>query len=183
MNSTAEIIGIIVSVCTALVAVMAWMYRNVLKPGYEIIKTHNNLAHDIKEIKKELSPNGGSSIKDVINRIDNRQIIVDHRSKAVFYNVKNPIFEVDSNGNIKWANDKFHKICGFKNLTGLDWVSLIDEPEREQLLREFKSCVKNNRELRLDTRCMDEDRVSIYGVPYREKDVNHGFLIYFNKGE
>lgn len=185
MNHTSvEIVGILISVIGAIVACFTWLFKNVLKPGYVIINSHQEVATTIQWIKKELSTNGGSSIKDIINRIENRQIVVDHRSKAIFYDYETPLFEVDATGQLMWANDNFHDLSnGKENLKGLDWISLIDEPYREQLLNEFNSCVTNNRNLRLETVCMDGKTVEIHGIPYREKNVNHGFLIYFNKGE
>ena len=176
---TVELLGVIISIIGGFVAIFRWLYKNVYVPAMKVMDSHDDVIRNIDIIKSELTPNGGSSMKDSLNRIESRQIMVDHRSKAIFYNIAKPIFEINKKGHILWANDNFHKLCGHKNLKGLDWIALIDEPEREGLLKEVLSCSDTNRELIVNTVCMDGTPVNLHGFPYREEDVNHGFLIYF----
>ena len=67
---------------------------------------------------------------------------------------------------------------GTKNLKGLDWVSLIDEPQRGYFLREFESCSEKLRELNFETVSTDGRDIKFLGFPYRDNDKNYGFLIY-----
>ena len=170
--------GIILTAITAIVSVLVAIYNYVIKPFIRLYKSHFVLMKTIEDIKKEVTPNGGSSIKDVINRIEKRQIMIDKRTKAIFYNLDNSIFEVDQNGNILWANRSFHKALGTKNLKGLDWVSIIDESERESFLREIESCTKTVRELKFETKSTDGKKIKFSGFPYRDNGRNFGFLIY-----
>ena len=170
--------GIILTAITAVVSVLIAIYNYVIKPFIRLYKSHFVLMKTIEDIKKEVTPNGGSSIKDVINRIEKRQIMIDKRTKAIFYNLDNSIFEVDQNGNILWANRSFHKALGTKNLKGLDWVSIIDESERESFLREIESCTKTVRELKFETKSTDGKKIKFSGFPYRDNGRNFGFLIY-----
>jgi len=170
--------GIILTAITAIVSVLVAIYNYVIKPFIRLYKSHFVLMKTIEDIKKEVTPNGGSSIKDVINRIEKRQIMIDKRTKAIFYNLDNSIFEVDQNGNILWANRSFHKALGTKNLKGLDWVSIIDESERESFLREIESCSKTVRELKFETKSTDGKRIKFSGFPYRDNGRNFGFLVY-----
>ena len=170
--------GIILTAITAIVSILVAIYNYVIKPFIRLYKSHFVLMKTIEDIKKEVTPNGGSSIKDVINRIEKRQIMIDKRTKAIFYNLDNSIFEVDQNGNILWANRSFHKALGTKNLKGLDWVSIIDESERESFLREIESCTKTVRELKFETKSTDGKKIKFSGFPYRDNGRNFGFLIY-----
>jgi PAS domain S-box-containing protein len=167
-----------VAVLTLLGVVIPLTWKYIIKPFIKLYKSHFILMNSVDEIKKELTPNGGSSIKDVINRIEERQIMIDKRSKAIFYNYEAAIFEVDRNGNILWANQSFHKVMGTKNLKGLDWVSIIDEPKREDFLKELESCSKRIRELRFETKSTEGKEIKFSGFPYRDNDRNFGFLIY-----
>ena len=170
--------GIILSAVAGVVGLITGIYRYIVKPFIRLYKSHFILVKTIEDIKKEVTPNGGSSIKDVINRIEKRQIMIDKRTKAIFYNLDNSIFEVDQNGNILWANRSFHKALGTKNLKGLDWVSIIDESERESFLREIESCTKTVRELKFETKSTDGKKIKFSGFPYRDNGRNFGFLIY-----
>lgn len=170
--------GIILTAITAIVSILVAIYNYVIKPFIRLYKSHFVLMKTIEDIKKEVTPNGGSSIKDVINRIEKRQIMIDKRTKAIFYNLDNSIFEVDQNGNILWANRTFHEAMGTKNLKGLDWVSIIDESERESFLREIESCSKTVRELKFETKSTDGKLIKFSGFPYRDNGRNFGFLVY-----
>ena len=168
-------IGIVLGV---LALVIPPFIRWVILPTIRLYKNQNKLLKLVDEIKKEVTPNGGSSIKDSINRIEKRQIMIDKRSKAVFYTFKDPIFEVDERGNILWANQAFHTAMGTKNLKGLDWVSFIDELHREHFLRELESCSDRLRELKFETTSTEGKNIKFSGYPYRDNDKNFGFLIY-----
>jgi len=175
-------ITIVFSAIAAVISITIGVYNFVIKPAIRLYKSHFVLMSIVDDIKKEVTPNGGSSIKDIINRIDRRQVMIDKRSKAIFYNVDDAILEVDENGNILWANQKFHDTIGSKNVSGLDWVSHIDESQRGNFLRELESCSEKLRELRFETTSMEGKKIIFLGFPYRDGDKNYGFLIYI-KGE
>ena len=177
-DNSLEITGIVLSLTGGLCASMAWGWKYIVKPTIKLYKNQQTLVSPVEDIKKELTTNGGSSIKDTVNRIDRRQIILDKRSKAIFYNIEKAILEVDERGSILWANEQFHKLMGTKNLKGLDWVSYIDEPQRENFLREFESCSEKLRELKFETISTDGKKIKYTGFPYRDNDRNFGFLIY-----
>jgi len=173
-----EITGIVLSLAGGLCASMAWGWKYIIKPTIRLYKNQQTLVSSVEDIKKELTTNGGSSIKDTVNRIDRRQIMLDKRSKAIFYNIEKAILEVDESGKILWANEEFHNVMGTKNLKGLDWVSYIDEPQRENFLREFESCSEKLRELKFETVSTEGKKIKYTGFPYRDNNKNFGFLIY-----
>ena len=176
-----DVFGIIVGAFGAAYALIIGLYKYIIKPSIKFYKNNEQLIHCVEDIKKELTTNGGSSIKDTVNRIDRRQVIIDKRSKAICYNVEDVILEVDENGNVLWANHNFHELMGNKNITGLDWIAYIDEPEREPFIREFNSCSKNNRELKFSTHATNNQKITISGFPYRDGSKNYGFLIFLKQ--
>ena len=180
-GNSLEIIGIALSLAGGFFASMAWGWKYIIKPTIRLYKSQQCLIDTVDDIKKELTTNGGSSKKDIVNRIDRRKVMIDKRSKAIFYNADKAILEVDEKGNILWANELFHKMMGTKNLKGLDWVSHIDEPQRENFLREFESCSEKLRELRFETISTEGKSLKFLGFPYRGDDKNYGFLIYLEQ--
>jgi len=183
--NTVEIIELTfeILVVPTVLGVVGLIWKKVIKPVVNMVRGHDYLVESVKEIKGELTTNGGSSIKDAINRIESRQIIVDHRTKAIFYNFEKPIFEIDHEGNILWSNEKFKTISEYEDFKGLDWISIFDEPCRPVVLTELQSCLKDNRELKINAKSISEKPVSLRGFPYRDQKKNHGFLVYFNLGE
>lgn len=65
----------------------------------------------INAITAELRPNGGSSLRDSINRIEQcqkeistRQLISDQRQRAILSDMNFGVLETDASGNCIWAN-------------------------------------------------------------------------------
>lgn len=180
--SLIEVGGVIGTLLGSLI----WFYRKTVRPMVRYfnklaacMEDHGQLIKNVETIKKEITTNGGSSIKDAINRIEKRQLIIDERTRAMFYGKDKPIFEIDNVGNIQWGNKAFHKLMGHKNLSGLDWVSLVDEPDRKGFLSELASCGATGRELNYEVHT-DEGQAVLYGFPFKDKKVNqnYGFLVY-----
>lgn len=188
-----EIAGVAVALITVLGALYTTamtLYRNIVQPIRQSVENQGELVVKVDWIKKELSPNGGTTLKDKVNelsstceRIESRQIILDQRSKAIFHNYDGPVFETDELGHLVWANAAFYKRMeehGFRHeISGLDWICYIDEKDREQFLKELVSCLETARELKVETFSMSNEKVLFIGYPYRTNDTYHaGFLIY-----
>lgn len=186
LPSMVETISLIFGILGGLFAFSRWFYHKTITPLVKIVDSHEKLAHNIETIKKEVMLNSGSSLKDAVydlrsmcKRMEDRQIILDNRSKAMLSSLQDPVFETDTNGHLIWANENFYRKLGKSNLIGLDWISYIDESNRDDFLQEFVSCLKDNRELKFTTTSMDGTTISFLGFPYREKNrSNQGFLIH-----
>lgn len=184
--SLLEMISLIFSIIATLLAALTWLYNKTIKPITLMIESHDRLLHNVEAIKKEVQTNTGSSLKDAIydlksmcQRMEDRQIILDNRSRAILYGLNEAVFETDEKGNIVWANENFYKKLGKSDLIGLDWISYIDEVYRDSFLHEFQLCLNQNRELKFNTMSMDGANISFLGFPYREENKsNQGFLIY-----
>ena len=76
---TIDIIQLVLEILVVPVVIglggFAW--KKVIKPVLKMTKGHDYIVESIKQIKGELMTNGGSSIKDAINRIERRQIMID----------------------------------------------------------------------------------------------------------
>jgi len=82
-----------------------------------------------------------------------------------------------------WNNDKFQKAVGegLQIMEGYDWITLIDEPEREAFLKEFSSCLSMSRRLDIETISAKGESIKLVGYPYKLTDSTHlGFLIHLS---
>lgn len=143
-------------------------------------------------IKKEVTPNGGGSMKDVINglkisvdRIEIRQKIIDQRTKAGLHYKIQPLFEVDASGNILWFNEAFKKLTEENgSMEGRDWFSLVEENFRASFIEEVNSCLRMGRKIDIDTVSQNGKFIHFVGYPYKIDNNNHeGFLIHLYQGE
>jgi hypothetical protein len=146
------------------------------------------LQDSIETIKKEVTRNGGGSIKDLVLKLDKtcermeiRQRIIDQRSKAALHYQERCLFETDKRGNMVWANDRFYQnTIDYGDISGgLDWVAVVHEEQREEFLIEFNSCIKMGRRIDIETVSVDSRKLHFIGYPYRVGRGNHeGFLIH-----
>lgn len=155
-----------------------------IKKIVKIVNEHEGIIQDIKDIKKEITRNSGSSLRDAIDRMEKRQIVLDQRSKAVFHHYEQPIFEITENGDLDWGNNVFYETFQVDKKSGMDWVSYVDESCRAQFLEELNSCLDMSREIRIQTQETNGVKISFKGFPYKtNNDTNFGFLVYLNNEE
>jgi PAS domain S-box-containing protein len=183
----AEYITIIVSCLGGAGTILTYLWVKIFKPVIKVLQTHDNVTSSIEYIKKELTTNGGNSLKDTIldlkgtcNRIEARQKIIEQRTKAALHYNNSMLFETDTDGRLIWSNENFSSYFRntHQNLEGYDWISCIDEDEREDLLQEFKSCLKMNRKFVRKTKTSDGKTIRMTGYPYRLNDFEQGgFLV------
>ena len=176
--------------CTMLGSLLSFLgavWIKVLKPAMKFIDKHDEVVKSIENIEKEITCNGGSSLKDAVvtltntcGRIENRQRIIEQRTKASLHYSNTPLFETDRKGRLVWTNEPFYKMTGqtLTDIKGYDWITYIHEDEREEFLQEFESCLKMNRKFSKEVKTTDGKDVRMTGYPYKLSDNEQGgFLI------
>jgi len=146
------------------------------------------IADNLKIIKQEVTPNGGGSMKDIINnlkstvdRIEIRQKILDQRSKATLHYSSQPLFETDKNGRLTWYNEALKtETLDLGCLEGHNWFSIVDEKYREEFITEVNSCLNMCRKIDIETFSVNGCTVRFVGFPYKvANSIHEGFLIHF----
>jgi transcriptional regulator with PAS, ATPase and Fis domain len=182
-----EIIAVLIGSIGSVIGFITYLWKKAIKPIVKLCKNQDFFVESVQEIRKELHTNGGSSLKDAIinmkdtvNRIDRRQKIIEQRTKAALHYSEAALFETDMAGRLIWSNANFCKYVrdNPSNVTGFDWLTMIKEDERDELLNEFLSCIKMNRKFTKETETQDNKHIRMLGYPYRITDSEHGgFLV------
>lgn len=128
--------------------------KKVFKVLYNLFVT---LPESIKYIEQEFKPNGGSSLKDAIKRIENRQIIQEQR--LLFILDSNPdvgVFETDELGNCTRVSLTY---CHMLNktqdeCTGMGWTTALYPEDKEKVFVEWSNAIKFNRPFDMKYRFM-----------------------------
>lgn len=164
---------------------LAWV--KVIKPTAKFVKGQEEITTSIQTIKKELTTNGGNSLKDAIvdlrstvNRMEKRQKIIEQRTKAALHYNDAALFEIDNHGRLTWTNNNFYELTQdvISSVDGYDWLNYIVDEDREDLFDELKSCLEMNRKLVKTVKTVDNKTVKIMGFPYRINEQEHGgFLV------
>jgi PAS domain S-box-containing protein len=183
----AEYITIILSCLGGIGTIFTYLWVKAIRPVIKIIQSHESVMSSVEYIKKELTTNGGNSLKDTIldlkgtcGRIEARQKVIEQRTKAALHYNNSMLFETDTDGRLVWSNENFTSYFKYtqQNLEGYDWLSCIDEDDREDLLQEFKSCLQMNRKFVRKTKTNDGKMIRMTGYPYRLNDFEQGgFLV------
>lgn len=114
---------------------------------------------------KELLPNGGSSLRDSVNRIEtetlkqsgalevvNRKIEkLDQTQWAMAQDARCGIFEAGSDGMIFRVNQTFSRLVGRDQaeLIGNNWAVCIDELDRDRVMGEWNNAVEYSRDFEM----------------------------------
>lgn len=181
-----ESITFIFSILGGSITFLSVFWMKIIRPIFQIIDNQDNLKQSLETIKKELTTNGGNSLKDAIIdlkgtcvRIENRQKVIEQRTKAALHYNNFALFETDEQGRLTWTNSNFYDLTcdSVSSVDGYDWLTYIQEDEREDLFGEFKSCLKMNRKFsKIATTCNNE-KVKLVGFPYKINEKNHGGFI------
>lgn len=156
------------------------IFAKITKEYAAIKEVHNKVG----QIHKEMYPNGGSSVKDIINAIKKQQLeqgtaILEinkglkentyvTRELAAKYqwsldNEDSPIFESDAEGNCLWVNSKYCELTKHSHAFFLQngWKNVIHPDEREKISQDWFSAVKDKRTFECEYRFVDKDNKEI----------------------
>ena len=105
------------------------------------------LSQQCESISAQLRNNGGSSVKDALDRIEARQSIAEQRQRIQLSDSQVGILETDADGRCIWVNRAFCMLTERlpEELLGYGWRNVIAPDERERILREFDNSTKEQR--------------------------------------
>lgn len=182
-----ESITFICSLLGGLGTLLSLLWVKIIKPTIKILQGQDEIVKSIEAIKKELTTNGGNSLKDSIidlrntcSRIEVRQKVIEQRTKAALHYNNVALFETDKHGRLIWTNNSFYELTSdsVTNVDGYDWLTYIHEDEREEFFQEFKSCLKMNRKFLKTVKNCENKTIKLLGFPYKINDDAHGgFLV------
>ena len=145
------------------------------------ILEQSRCADDVQRILKELLPNGGTSMRDSVNRIEENQKKTDRRvtlneqiARASHSDAMHGIFQSDEIGRCHWVNSSYCKMVGRLPLEvqGDGWESYIYFQDRSAVLDEWKRTVASNREFQMQYRLTSGVMVDVVAHPLRDDDGN-----------
>jgi PAS domain S-box-containing protein len=148
--------------------------------GHEEVKKRLIKLEEVNvEIKKELTPNGGSSMKDVITKLAETMVRVEGsmtamteqasrmeaRQQSLLNSVDIPVFETDLSGKCTFANKSYLKLIGrtFDEVKGNGWINSIHPDDRVRVREQWDSAIHDMRSVELTYRVMGGDK-SVYEV-------------------
>ena len=152
----AETIGLIGGVILGVK--VAWTlanraYRNLIKMfGIGDLRTDiEALSGQVAFLVSEMHPNGGTSIRDSLNRIEADVSLANERQRARMLDTPEMIFETDCVGDCIWVNRTYTRAVqrALSELLGRGWVNGIATEDRDTVVSEWYTSVNENREFEM----------------------------------
>ena len=186
-QTIAEGIGV-----TAGAAVGLKVLWSLLKKGYakwfsmfgvgDIKKDIGSLGEQLEFIVSELLPNGGSSLKDALNRIEHSVALTNERQRARMLDSVDMVFETDPNGDCIWVNRTYARVTNRlpAELLGHGWVNAIAASDRDRVTQGWYTSTQENREFDMDFSFATPEGVKIPARvrSYKMKDESNKTLGY-----
>jgi PAS domain-containing protein len=131
-------------------------WRVIRKPftafaeGVASISDLGAMAGDIRTIKREVTANGGGSMKDMVRRIEVEGRHREAMLRTHFANANEGQFQTDAEGKLSWANETLQRWTGQPEhaLHGKSWFSIIATNEQDEFRSDFELAIAERREFR-----------------------------------
>ena len=132
-----------------------------------------------KIIEYEFTNNGGASIKDTIQRIEQVVLSVEARQRSFFQaQVQDGVFETDAEGNYSYVNSTWSRITGVQptDASGSGWSAAIHPDDRDEVFEDWQDTWKYEREFNMKFRFKTQGNivsdVHVHAVPTRSTKTN-----------
>ena len=146
-------------------------------------KLLEQLNKRLEEIQKEVRPNGGSSMRDVINRVEAMILIQDQRQRAMVADAEHGIFEADASGRCTHVNRTYCRLVGRtpQELLGYGWINSVAAEDRERVDREWAQAIAEEREFESEYTAVtpDGEEKRVIARSVKMSDMNGRAIGYF----
>jgi PAS domain S-box-containing protein len=148
------VLGAVASAFAILRYLWPWVKRTFNNMfGLKDMKADLKLVGErLDQIMAEFAPNGGSSLKDQMNRLESDMALANERQRARMLDTPEMIFETDEHGHCVWVNRTYANAVqrGLVDLLGYGWVNGIALPYREKVVSEWYKSVEEDREFEME---------------------------------
>lgn len=126
-----------IAAVTAIVGAVYAAYRVVKNAFVKVL----NIANRVQYISEQFETNGGTSLRDALNRIEARQVQTEQRERAFLHTHPNAMCELDSDLRLIWANSTFLDTIDVDTdaIVGYGWHNIVCEVDRERVIEQLTS--------------------------------------------
>lgn len=148
LGNAARFIGSLGIIMAAAITV----WKRALLPLWRFANNTADIFNSLEYIKHELSPNGGGSIRDAVDRIEAKLIISEQRYKLLTMDSPFSVFETDATGDFLHVNRTYCRWakCSSTDLEGKGWLNFLSAAERQRIFQEWQTAVAHEREFSAD---------------------------------
>ena len=173
-----NVIHVVLTIIAAIVIspVIKWIIKKIkkMKDLFEVSERLKKLD----EIHAQLMPNGGSSIKDSIDRIERKLVFNTEWIRMFDKDSGRIVFHLDANGNLEWANKAFLDLfdCELSDVLGLGWLSKVAREDYSLISTEIDNAIEDQRDINVAFNLNNGQHVDCIARAMRSKATLFGYL-------
>jgi len=165
-SETVESVAKSVGFWGVIIGAVIAAFKKVILPIWRFFKEYNDHKElllkgneNIEAILKELRPNGGSSLKDQLSRIEDNIEILDVKVASVALATNVGYWKSDYKGRAIEVGRSLCSILGRNEseILGSNWVGIIHPEDRERVKEEWDSSVEDSRNFEMIYRFLKPD--------------------------
>ena len=121
---------------------------NLLRWAYKTAQDVQQKLDTITELSQELVPNGGSSLRDSMNRVEQSVVSLTSKLRMIVQLNEWDAFETDAQGNWTCCTGTFDHATGLEKeqILGYGWMNAVHPDDRNRVLEEYKLAMRQERD-------------------------------------
>jgi PAS domain S-box-containing protein len=140
-----------------------------------------DLIPELKRVTAEFKPNGGKSLKDVMNRMENSLNHTEQKIRLITSCLGMAYFEADNEGEYTFVSKKWIDVTGFTldQAIGNGWIGTVQKEIRKEIKEEWESCIDQKREFHFNAILNTETYKSVSIVAWPIKNIDGSIEKFF----
>lgn len=138
-----------------------------------VVDQFDCIQQKLDSLVSELRPNGGKSLRDLVEKINENTTYNREYVRATLDNDMQMLYETNADGNIVWANSTYGRYAGKQigDLLESGWLDTIPSDQRNHVRNEWQLSVEEHREFNLEYDMVSYDgtkmKVQSYAKPIK----------------
>lgn len=161
------------------------IYEKMIKPSFILFKKIRSTTDIIEKIYNEFKPNGGSSMRDSINRLENDIRNLNHFKFAILNTDERPIFLTDDKGKYIFANLSYLSLADreLEEVLNSGWMNNVKLNERTIVHNEWNNAINDKRNFELQYTFVNREgnEYNVHSIALVNKDAGYFGLLKIKK--
>lgn len=129
---------------------IAFVYKKAIVPMFRWTSSMVNSLEKIDNIHEQMFTNGGSTLRDAVNRIEYRINLLEKKQGIYILDTPHGVYESNEDGEVTSVNRTMCRLTGKteNEILGNGWLTSVAEHDRERVDDAWKYAIVNNIEFK-----------------------------------
>lgn len=165
----------LVGALLVLAPIWKWIVKTFkkMKQIWSLNEQLSTLDTKLNAIYSQLVTNGGSSLRDSIDRIEKRAVFTEEFVKTIYKESEKAMFQTNASGDCIWVNKTLLHLVDMESseVMGQGWVNFISMEDKEDVMNEWNNAIANSRDFDMEYTTTKGDKVHHVARAIRSSDL------------